>query len=205
MKQDAVAVAGASTLAQLQAKPGTYILWMQLKQAQSMSIGKLGTMQAQAGVYAYVGSAFGSGGVAARLKHHLAYSAKPRWHLDYLRQHALVWRCWVNHDAQHRECLWAKVLAGITPYALPMPSFGSSDCACTSHLFYFKRAPSLRRFKELLKSYREHLNEPSATPQGCVHEVLVESVRVKNIGLTERMGNDRNLSCVSTRLSTGYR
>lgn len=174
MKRTPVAVASVNTLVQLRARPGTYVLWMQLKQAQSIRIGKLGTMQAQAGVYAYVGSAFGSGGVAARLKHHLAYSAKPRWHLDYLRQHALVRRCWVNHDSQHRECLWAKVLADITPYALPMTGFGSSDCACASHLFYFKRAPALRRFKQSLKRHHQRLVEVLPAPHGRVHEVLVE-------------------------------
>lgn len=174
MKQDAVAVVDGSTLAQLQAKSGTYVSWMRLNQAQSISVGKLGIMQAQAGVYAYVGSAFGPGGVAARLKHHLAYSAKPRWHLDYLRQHAWVWRCWVNHDSQRRECLWARILADITPYALPMAGFGSSDCACTSHLFYFKRAPALRRFKQNLKRHHQSLIEALPAPHGRVHEVLVE-------------------------------
>ena len=37
------------------------------------------------GYYVYVGSAMGSGGVAARLKHHSKISKKLHWHLEYLQ------------------------------------------------------------------------------------------------------------------------
>jgi Uri superfamily endonuclease len=66
---------------------GVYVLILYLPYRRTIQIGRLGKFNFSDGYYAYVGSAFGPGGLAARLSHHLRRSHKPRWHIDYLRRH----------------------------------------------------------------------------------------------------------------------
>ena len=49
-----------------------------------IDIGSLGRFDILPGFYAYVGSAFGAGGLRARIGHHLESTAWPHWHIDYL-------------------------------------------------------------------------------------------------------------------------
>jgi Uri superfamily endonuclease len=69
---------------------GTYILILHLSVPARLRIGRLGVLDFPAGHHAYVGSAFGSGGLRGRLKHHLFPAAKPHWHIDYLRRSATI-------------------------------------------------------------------------------------------------------------------
>src|SRR5512139_3339944 len=55
---------------------GTYILLVSLRQAKRLEIGRLGAFDLVPGFYAYVGSAHGSGGLRARIQHHLAMSSR---------------------------------------------------------------------------------------------------------------------------------
>jgi hypothetical protein len=55
----------------LPADKGTYILIARVSQMKRLAIGSLGEFDIIAGFYAYVGSAFGSGGLRARIGHHL--------------------------------------------------------------------------------------------------------------------------------------
>ena len=61
---------------------GTYVLIMSVSQMQRLDVGSLGVCEVVPGYYLYVGSAFGSGGLRARIGHHLESVAAPHWHLD---------------------------------------------------------------------------------------------------------------------------
>ena len=50
---------------------GTYVLIAFVPQTRRSEIGRLGTYDLIPGFYAYVGSSFGSGGLRARVHHHL--------------------------------------------------------------------------------------------------------------------------------------
>ena len=50
---------------------GTYILLARVSQMKRLGIGSLGEFDIIPGFYAYVGSAFGSGGLRSRIGHHL--------------------------------------------------------------------------------------------------------------------------------------
>ena len=107
-----------------------------------LTIGKLGTFDFPDGWYAYVGSAFGSGGLRGRLKHHLAPVTKPHWHIDYLRAAAPVREVWYFADE-----IGLRAQLGDSPDALPgasvpAPRFGASDCSCEAHLFHFAEKPA---------------------------------------------------------------
>ena len=63
---------------------GTYVLITFAGQMTRLESGRLGTFAIVPGFYAHVGSAFGSGGLRARMGHHLESTAAPHWHIDYL-------------------------------------------------------------------------------------------------------------------------
>lgn len=126
---------GAQNNAPLPRAKGCYILVLFLAQPQTLQVGKLGELTFAAGYYLYVGSAFGSGGLAARLKHHLS-SAKLHWHIDTLRAVAALQEIWFSVADDPCECQWAARLADLPQLTRPYPGFGSSDCRCVSHLFY---------------------------------------------------------------------
>lgn len=114
---------------------GCYVLVLWLAKPQQVEVGRLGKLAFQAGYYLYVGSAFGAGGIAGRLNHHLN-SKKRHWHIDWLRCMAELQEIWYREDKWGGECLWATELAEQTCLIRPHPGFGASDCRCNSHLFY---------------------------------------------------------------------
>ena len=132
--------------------PGTYALIMAATGSRCLRIGRLGSLALRPGWYVYVGSAFGPGGVRARLAHHRKPAARPHWHIDYLRPHAGLQRAWYTHDPHRREHQWAAILLQLPGAEVPLPGFGSSDCGCPSHLVRFNRRPSLRAFRREIGS-----------------------------------------------------
>ncbi len=114
---------------------GTYILVLSLTERQTIAVGKLGSLTFPPGNYLYVGSAFGAGGLAARLRHHLKPS-KLHWHIDYLRAVAQLEAIWFSEDGQRSECQWSTILYNLPPLSCLQRGFGSSDCNCVAHLYY---------------------------------------------------------------------
>ena len=131
-------------------KKGTYILILRLKRRCRIEVGRLGMTDFPTGRYAYVGSAFGPGGLNARIRHHLRITPRPRWHLDYLRHEADPVEVWVLSADCRREHAWSGVLHQLDPSVHPVKGFGCSDCLCPAHLFHFRKVPSFQRFQKLL-------------------------------------------------------
>ena len=125
---------------------GTHVLIVQVLQMKRLGIGSLGGFDIIPGFYAYVGSAFGSGGLRARLGHHLESTAEPHWHIDYLLQVADPIEIWLTTVGGKLEKDWVELLAEAPGFRVPIPRFGSSDYhrSRASHLFYSKRRPSFR-------------------------------------------------------------
>ena len=104
-------------------------------------IGALGEIAFRKGWHIYVGSALGTGGLK-RLERHIALAEKkdkpPKWHVDYLlTSQNFPLRYAVYAPTPLRlECLLASAIGGGG-----VPWFGSSDCTCTSHLFYRESDP----------------------------------------------------------------
>ncbi len=140
------------TKAQPTNRPGTYLLLMQLPQAQQIEVGRLGTLLLKAGWYLYIGSAFGPGGIQARCGHHRKISVRPRWHVDYLRIVAPLREIWFSHDPVRREHQWAELVRERRGMQVPLQGFGSSDCDCETHLLYTAQRPSFDGFRR--RAYR---------------------------------------------------
>ena len=128
--------------------PGTYILILQLENDKRIQIAKLGQFRFPTGYYAYVGSAFGPGGLAGRLKHHLHPGKKLHWHIDYFLDKAEVKD--VIFIKGKKECKLSKNIKKLSMKTIE--GFGSSDCKCSSHLFKFTFNPmKSQKFIEVFK------------------------------------------------------
>ncbi len=125
---------------------GTYVLVLKLSDIAAVDIGRLGRFQFPGGWYAYVGSARGPGGLAARISRHLRSPKPLHWHIDHLRAVAQPVEIWYAVGTRKRECLWAQVLADLSGASIPASRFGASDCGCLSHLIHFAALPDAADF-----------------------------------------------------------
>ena len=129
---------------------GTYLLLLECDRQAELSIGKLGHMMTQPGFYLYVGSAFGPGGIQARINHHAQIALRPHWHIDYLRTKARFAGAWCVYGFRY-EHEWAQALDESDDTVISLIGFGSSDCKCITHLFYMKLRPDRAVMENLLK------------------------------------------------------
>ncbi|WP_455202658.1 GIY-YIG nuclease family protein, partial [Kaarinaea lacus] len=123
----------------LESQKGTYALIFQANTAFVCNVGKHHNFEGKVGRYIYVGSAFGPGGVRARIIHHLKTSSKPHWHLDYIRPYIQPVAVCFCYSSKRQEHQWAAVVGKIAGAQTPMHNFGSTDCTCPSHLFFFQK------------------------------------------------------------------
>lgn len=130
--------------------PGTYALILESPSEQLVQIGKLGRLNVRPGFYVYVGSAFGPGGLRARIVHHVSISQRPHWHINYLRSCLQLKAVWFTYDAERQEHRWADIFGSLRGATIPMTGFGASDCGCKSHLIAFSSQPSIRSFRRRL-------------------------------------------------------
>lgn len=150
MKDSRAAFSWSEPGSDMSSHPGSYALILRVFNHRVMCIGRIGHLSVAPGFYVYVGSAFGPGGVRARLAHHTRIAQRPHWHIDYLRRCALLEEAWYTNDPRPREHEWAAAFRKSAGASEPLDGFGTSDCECRSHLFRFARKPSLRSFCQRL-------------------------------------------------------
>lgn len=123
--------------------PGTYVLLLRPRSpGETVRIGALGTLVLEAGRYAYVGSAFGPGGLAARVGRHLRDGKKPHWHIDHLLPAVRVEEVWFSTRPEKLEERWVEALRSAPGARVPLRGFGAGDCGCEGHLVRLPRAPA---------------------------------------------------------------
>lgn len=102
------------------------------------------------------GSAYGPGGLRARLGRHLRGIAKPHWHIDVLRAVAQVEGfCYLPGlpgTGMPVECHWSQALAMLPGVFQPAPGFSASDChaGCRAHLVGMVGGRQIDTLRELL-------------------------------------------------------
>lgn len=123
---------------------GTYILVLFTRQNFSEQIGALGEIKFDKGFYCYVGSAMGKRGSTTlenRLKRHVKTSGNKsiHWHIDYLLESEtiLIYKIYILPNEKRLECKIAKEINRRADKIIK--NFGSSDCSCPSHLYYFRQ------------------------------------------------------------------
>ncbi|MGI9386105.1 MAG: GIY-YIG nuclease family protein, partial [Methyloligellaceae bacterium] len=116
---------------------GAYVLTLAIECAFPLAIRTLPATRMRPGVYLYCGSAYGPGGLRARLARHFRAEKAPRWHIDRLTCRAA--KCAALIVPGGNECNLADTLRSRSDLDMPIPRFGASDCRrCESHLFCLK-------------------------------------------------------------------
>lgn len=160
----------SNNVAKIPSFGGSYALTLFLPASRRVQIGRLGQFDFSAGVYVYLGSARGPGGLRARLGRHLRGAGRPHWHIDNLRKASrVIGYCFLgsNDEGAHAskgasmgelpaklECRWSWAIAGLPGISTPAPGFGASDCrsGCPAHLFRLPKNLTSRRLRALLSA-----------------------------------------------------
>ena len=129
----------------MKSDPGTYALILQCDSKVSAQIGHWGQIEILPGYYLYIGSAFGPGGVRARVSRHLRKDKSKHWHIDYLREFVAPLEVWISYEPERFEHQWAETFYKMYGM-IPIQGFGCSDCKCYSHLFYTAITPDFISF-----------------------------------------------------------
>ena len=133
---------------------GVYLIMLELTEAKTLEVGALGKRSFPKGWYVYAGSA--RRGLTARVERHLRKRKTKRWHIDYLTSEAAVRKGIPVYTDGDLECRLAREVGRTAESEIP--GFGSSDCRCPSHLFYFPRSPlTSRPFLDTLFRFRHRL------------------------------------------------
>jgi len=134
----------------LPAKKGSYVLILRNDARQNIPVGRLGTLNFREGIYTYTGSAMG--GLSRRINHYLKEIERPFWHIDAIIPRFKLTTLWLFPSNIRQECQIAHLFSQ-EPGATPIKGFGSSDCRCFTHLFYFSalnQKPLFLKFNEVL-------------------------------------------------------
>jgi sugar fermentation stimulation protein A len=116
---------------------GTYCLVMKLESDETIAIGKK-TNCFTKGYYVYVGSALNN--LEKRIVRHRSRDKKHFWHIDYFLERAEILGVKTIVSPKRLECSLSQSVKQLAD-SEPMKGFGSSDCRCGSHLYYFVGNP----------------------------------------------------------------
>ena len=112
---------------------GAYLLIARLVEPTSISIARHPNHELAVGWYAYAGSAYGPGGIYARVFRHFRSDKATRWHIDQLTQ--IASELFAVPVLGGNECALLQAMAAEPGVELSIPGFGSSDCKmCETHL-----------------------------------------------------------------------
>ena len=112
---------------------GAYLLAIDLAREMTLDISTLSPLMLPAGRYIYCGSAYGPGGIKARVARHLRQDKSLRWHVDRLTLGGRVSQ--VAALIGGSECTLMAGLCALPGVSVPVLNFGSSDCrTCPAHL-----------------------------------------------------------------------
>lgn len=140
MTEDPLALASAT----VPSSPGTYALLLRCAGRARVSVGAIGSIDLEPGLYLYLGSAFGPGGLRARIGRHTSRQKTRRWHIDYVRARTSLAGAWYSTSPLPLEHVWAEAVLDIVVGRNPLRQFGASDCQCPSHFVYFPDLSSSR-------------------------------------------------------------
>jgi Uri superfamily endonuclease len=138
---------------------GGYVLLARLPERQTVKAGRLPARSFSGGYYAYAGSALN--GIPARVRRHLSPAKKIHWHIDYLLQKATVTDIITGETKDRVECAIARSIGARFE---SIPGFGSSDCGCSSHLFFSPEPEELKSV--IISAFKENGLAPEKKPPG---------------------------------------
>jgi len=130
---------------------GSYIVVIYLPEEVRIQIGALGEIRFNEGHYLYIGSAMAKVGpntLENRIKRHVSEGKNKKlfWHIDYLLADkiSLVTMIYLVPTILRLECIISKGISEVSDNYIK--DFGSSDCQCLSHLYYFTDFKGIKGF-----------------------------------------------------------
>jgi len=124
--------------------PGAYGFVTRLQEPLQLDIGKFDRVILNKGLYFYGGSAYGPGGLKARLGRHIRPKSSLHWHIDHITSKGRLIALGIV--AGGSECALVAQAAAMRNAEFPVPGFGSSDCStCQSHLVKLKRVRDIQQ------------------------------------------------------------
>lgn len=119
--------------------PGIYALILKVHQTLEIAIKSLGFVNLKPGIYCYIGSARGYGGLYSRISHHIR-RPKPRirWHIDYLTNNPSISIISVVYAVTDMdlESIFANNVSTSRCWSSTIPRFGATDKHDYTHLYY---------------------------------------------------------------------
>ena len=142
---------------------GTYIFFSRVIIANDIRYNSKGQVHHfPRGWYAYVGSAFNSGGLKSRLNRHFYGTGNGPWNIDFFRKGVIPYnRAWVSYQDKKLEREWYSSFQLINGVSVPMVNFGNSDDRAKNlipgvkktHLFHFKKMFKIKDFQAIVDKY----------------------------------------------------
>ena len=130
---------------------GSYVILLHVPRGVTATVGSLGEVDFSAGYYLYVGTARRA--LTKRLERHLRKRTTAHWHIDYLKGYAEKCTAIPIRSSEPLEHELARAVGRIADWCVA--PFGSSDCDCPGHLFFFSGNPFERKaFIDLLLHFR---------------------------------------------------
>lgn len=134
----------------------SYSIILRLNSNKKLEVGSLGTIFLVKGFYVYNGSAYGTGGLASRIKHHVKKRKKLHWHIDYLTSdnECKILRviAFKKRNLERKvslEMLREREFVGI-------PKFGSTDDKIArTHLFLISAKSEKEALEKVKKVYKK--------------------------------------------------
>lgn len=115
---------------------GAYLLLIRLNRRLRLDLPRLNAEFLDPGCYVYAGSAYGPGGLKARIARHQRRSKRQHWHVDRITSRVRPIAIAVPNG---RECEFVSRLIDGTQFETAIAGFGSSDCSrCRGHLLAWR-------------------------------------------------------------------
>lgn len=133
---------------------GTYTLLIRIEEPKTIKVGALGDVCFEDALYAYTGSAFGTGGLSRIDRHARVASGENdarHWHIDYLLgcSESKLFGAYTTPDDAEDEI--ARSIEGE-----PIEDFGASDSSCNSHLKRTTRDAVEEAYEDRDSGYRSY-------------------------------------------------
>jgi len=142
---------------------GTYIFISRLHTAKDIRYNIKGYVHHfPRGWYAYIGSAFNSGGLKSRLNRHFYGTGNGPWNIDFFRKGVIPYnRAWVSYQDKRLEREWSSAFQLMDGITVPILNFGNSDDrgktlipgVKKSHLFHCKKIFKIKNFQAVIEEY----------------------------------------------------
>ena len=143
---------------------GIYCLTIKLVKRCNIQVGCLGNFGFPGGFYVYVGSA--QNNLEDRIERHLRRDKKMHWHIDYLLHYGQVICVHTYAGEKHTECVLSQKIGNLKNTMILVSGFGSSDCSCASHLYFFQDNPDSRISRlKIAETLPQFYEKDSSKPQ----------------------------------------